>query len=75
VSRTYKDRESRYDDDGPKRKKKFPRVPRIEKRSEPFEDARKKQKYPEDWLDEINRVHDDYLDFPDLGVDPDDYPE
>lgn len=51
MGKTYKDRD-RYDEKSQKGKQKFPRVPRIEKRSEPFLDKRRQTKYPEKWDDD-----------------------
>ncbi len=48
MGKTYKDQNSYDDRKGRKgNKKKFPRVPPITKRSEPFDDKRRQEKYPD----------------------------
>lgn len=51
MGKTYKD-QNRYD-----QKKKFPRVPPITKRSEPFEDKRRKgEKHKKEWKEETAEI-------------------
>lgn len=54
MGKTFKDQQ-RYDDRKKLGKGKFPRVPPITKRSEPFEDKRKKSKYEVDLLEEYRQ--------------------